>query len=219
MTTQVLAVPSWLIFLRGAQIFFSLFVLGVAAYGVYGVAFSGLAFAIFTSLITLIVVIYGITTSKISKWAVAYNYWAILAFDIWGVIFWLSTMGALAALRSIFVIPTTVNGCGHTGDIGGGYCWKRDLSKRNYVAANTYLSVLSCAAAFSAINFVLFIVTLVFTGIALHRARKDGTTTAATDDSKLESHGMEAVSQPPPPASYGQPTQVQYQQPPPPANY
>ena len=61
-------------------------------------------------------------------------------------------MAALAALRAIFVVPTIVNGCGHTGDIGGGYCYKRGLSKRQYIATHGYLNIISVAAGFSGLN-------------------------------------------------------------------
>jgi hypothetical protein len=103
----------------------------------------------------LIITLYNILTTRVGSLAKLYNHWAVLALDIFGVIFWLSTMGALAALRAIFVIPTTINGCGHTGSLGGGYCYKakRELEKRQgYVATHGYLNTISVSAGFSAIN-------------------------------------------------------------------
>lgn len=224
MTTAILDTPKWLLIVRAFQIVISIIVLGISSYGVYWVVFNSYAFTIFLSVVTIIIVLYGVLTSKIPKWSVAYNYWAVLALDIFGVIFWLSAMGALAALRASFIYEVFVNGCGHSGGIGGGYCYKkREITKRA-VAGDGYLAAMSAAAGMSAINFVLFVVTLVFTGLALHRARKEAATSVppTTDDSKLEaSYGMEAVQTPPPPpaSDYNPQQPTQYQQPPPPANY
>jgi len=57
--------------------------------------------------------------------------------------------------------------------------------------------------------------------MAIHRVRKANKPPAAdAEQGKVESHGMEAVDQqPPPPASYVQPEQIHHQQPPPPADY
>lgn len=178
-------------------------------------------FAIFVSLATIIIVLYNILTVTLPNLATAYNYWAVLALDIFGVVFWLSAMGAIAALRnSFFDISFNI--------------FKRSIEKRLVLATDGYLGAMSGAAAVSGFNLcvssschlpslltvssVLFVITLVFTGLALHKARKEGSATAA-DDSKLESHGMEAVQQPPPPASYGgAPPPANYGAPPP-ANY
>jgi hypothetical protein len=62
--------------------------------------------------------------------------WAILSLDIVMVVFWLSTMGSLAALRSAFVIPVDI------------------ISKRYYGvwATDTYLAILAVTAAVAAIE-------------------------------------------------------------------
>lgn len=61
-------------------------------------------------------------------------------------------MGALAALRASFIYEVTVNGCGHSGGLGGGYCYKkREIAKRA-VAGDGYLAAMSAAAGMSAIN-------------------------------------------------------------------
>lgn len=200
MTSAVLALPKWVMIVRGFQLFFSLVVLGISAYGVYWIAFNSWGFAIFTSLATIIIVLYGILTNRITAWHSGYNYWAVLALDIFGVVFWLASMGALAATRAAFIFPTTISGCGHSGDIGGGYCFKRrqleSLNKRDaYVASYGYLNLMSGAAGVSAINFILFVVTLVMVSVALHRQRKsDAPAVAATND-KEAGHPMEPVQQ------------------------
>jgi len=221
MTTAILEVPKWLPILRGIQLLLSVIVLGLSAYGVYWVAFNAFGFAIFTSLATIIIVLYNVLSTRLASLNKLYNHWAVLGLEIFAVIFWLSAMAALAALRAIFVIPTTISGCGHTGDIGGGYCYKRDLAKRQYIATHGYLNIISVSAGFSGLNLVLFIVTLVFTSMAIHRVRLGNKSSVADAEYGKESHDMAAVDQsaPPPPAAYGQPEQVKYQQPPPPANY
>jgi len=234
MTTQVLVVPKWVIILRGIQLFLATVVLGLSAYGVHWIAFNAWGFAIFCSLATYIVVLYGILTERIPSWNTAYNYWAIVALDAFLVVFWLSAMGALAATRALFIYPTTINGCINYGS--GGICYKKrdlDLAKRDsYVATNGYLSMMSGAAGISALLFVLFVVTLVMSSIALHRHRKASHESAPPTNGKVESHPMSNVHQQqpqytgapaqyeqPPPANYQQPPPANYQQPPPPANY
>ena len=95
--------------------------------------------------------LYGSLTSRISALHAAYNFWAILALDAVGVIFWLSSMAALAATRATFTVPTTIDGCVNDGS--GGVCYKaRALEKRVYVATNGYLSMMSGAAGLSGLE-------------------------------------------------------------------
>lgn len=64
--------------------------------------------------------------------------WAILALDIVMVIFWLSSMGALAALRAAFTIPVD----------NSGY-------RKRYIffeATQGYLAILAVSAAVAAIE-------------------------------------------------------------------
>ena len=70
----------------------------------------------------------------------AYNMWAVLALDIVMVIFWLSAMGAMAALRASFTVPVVI--------------FKRELIKRYYYtwAGSTYLAILAAAAGVAAIE-------------------------------------------------------------------
>ena len=67
--------------------------------------------------------------------------WAVLALDALMVVFWLSAMGAMAALRAAFTIDITLS--------------KRELVKRYYYytwAGSTYLAILSAAAGVAAIE-------------------------------------------------------------------
>jgi hypothetical protein len=118
------------------------------------------------SLATIIIASYSISTQYISGWNVAYNYWAVLALDIFGVIFWLSSMAALAATRSTFIFPTTIDECVNYGD--GGVCdKKRDLIKRGYVATYAYLNMMSGSAGLAAIE--MFVILHLWASIRLYR--------------------------------------------------
>jgi len=100
----------------------------------------------------MIIVLYNVLSTKIPSLNKLYNHWAIMGLDIFAIIFWLSAMAALGALRASFVVDVTINGCGHTGEIGGSYCWKRDLIKRYRVASHGGLNVMSVGAGFSGLN-------------------------------------------------------------------
>lgn len=80
------------------------------------------------------IVIYNIVAARAAH--SFYNMWAILALDCALVVFWLSAMGSLAALRGAFVYPVGLN--------------KRDYTYA--IATQTYLNVLSVTAAIAAIE-------------------------------------------------------------------
>ena len=81
---------------------------------------------------------------------VAYNYWAVLALDVFAAIFWLASMADLAATRTSFKYHTVINGCYNDGY--GGVCYtKRDLEKRD-VATYSYLDMMSASAGLSALE-------------------------------------------------------------------
>lgn len=67
-------------------------------------------FAIFTSLATITIVLYNILSTRVTSLQKLYNHWAVLALDIFGVVFWLSTMALHAALRASFK-PISISGC------------------------------------------------------------------------------------------------------------
>lgn len=98
----------------------------------------------------MIIVVYAILTNNVSSCAGAYNYWALLALEIFGVIFWLSSMAALAATRAAFVFPTEINGCVNYGY--GGVCYKKRELEKRAVATYGYLDMMSAAAGLSAIE-------------------------------------------------------------------
>jgi hypothetical protein len=74
--------------------------------------------------------------------------YAIIGLDVLMVIFWLSTMGSLAALRATFNIPVGIE----INTIPE----KRDLMKRA-VATNTYLNIMVVVIIFAAIEMYVII--------------------------------------------------------------
>jgi hypothetical protein len=123
------------------------------------------AFGIFCGIITLLIVTYSIVSERAVK--AAYNMWVILALDAVMVIFWLSAMGSLAALRASFNIPVVI-------------------TKRYIVAGNVYLAILAVSAAVSAIEFVLFVASLVLFSIRSHRHRQLNSSATTGDTEKTE---------------------------------
>jgi len=193
MEPVVLTPPRWVLIVRIFQGLFAGLVLGTSAYGIYWVSFGAWCFALFTALATIIVLLYIRLSTYVASLRAAYNYWAILALEIFMVVFWLASMGALAALRSTFTIPTEINGCVNYGY--GGICYKkRELAKRWAVATDGYLNMMSATAAFCAIEFLLFIATLTILSINIrrHRMAKGASQGPPTND-KLEAHPMNPV--------------------------
>lgn len=190
-SSHVIPLPKWVLFVRGFQLLLAVIVMGVSAYGIYWVAFNSWCFALFTALATMIIVLYAILTNHVAACAGGYNYWALLALEIFGVLFWLSSMAALAATRAAFVFPTEINGCVNYGY--GGVCYKkRDIIEKRAVATYGYLDMMSATAGLSAIEMLLFITTLTVFSIHLRRTRSSNKHAPIND--KLEAHPMNPVA-------------------------
>jgi len=187
----MLATPKFLIFLRIAQFALAIILLGLTAYGVTFIAFDGDSLMLFTSLATMIIVGYILASEMLVTGL--YNYWAILGLDIFAMIFWLISFALLASEVAAFSI---IDYC------YGYYCYKKrdfsDLSKRATTNPHTYRNAMAAASGLGALEFILFIITLVFTALALHRHRLNGghcmpgrmgtgpNTTAAKTDVELQ---------------------------------
>jgi len=186
MAPHVITLPNWFIGLRGFQLLFALVVLGISADGVSFIPFNSWGIAIFTSLMTIIIVLYDELTSRLASCQAAYNYWAVVALEAFSIIFWLSSMAALAATRATFTIP---------------------LVKRQFIfeASNGYLDMMSAAAGISGLELILFIATLIVFAINLKSQRAYASPEAATTNDKTESHPMNVQS-------YDHPQQQQQQQ-------
>ena len=109
---------------------------------------NGLGLNIFTSIFTFIFLAYIFLTAF--KFVKAYNMWAVLGFEILCVIFWLVTFALLAD---------------HARD---GNDLKKAVNRNRYSRWDTRsknaINSLTAAAVLSAINFLLFCITLTFFG-------------------------------------------------------
>jgi hypothetical protein len=171
------------------------------------------------SIATFIVVLYSVLTYHVEACHAAYNYWAVLALDIFAIIFWLSSMGYLAATRSGYIFPVVYDGiiCPYYYDSYDCAIKKRDidLMKRD-VANYPYLNMMSASAGLAGLEMflslslrfpwlarvcsrapanhglstrILFIVTLAIFGVLLHRHRSSGAPNTSSPG-KLEAHPM-----------------------------
>lgn len=142
--------PSWFFPLRIVQAVLALLTLILSAvaldyFGRYrGEDAYGLN--IFTSILTFIFLAYIFVTAL--KFPIAYNMWAVLGFEIVLVIFWLVTFALLADYAS---------GLGKAEDHGRSYGGRYTNTKYKSASGCT-----KAAAAFAALEWVTFIVTLVF---------------------------------------------------------
>ncbi|KAF4637177.1 hypothetical protein G7Y89_g916 [Cudoniella acicularis] len=134
-------------------------------------SFDGDSVMLFTALATIVISVY-IFMSSIAL-PVAYNYWAILSLDIFAIIFWVISFSLLAseiaAYSSYFKTAAT-----YTCTYYYGYCLKKremDLVPRAITNIYTYLNAMIAAAALGGLEFILFMITLIFTSIYLSRHR------------------------------------------------
>jgi len=166
---HLLAVPFFTHGLRIAQLVVAIIELGLTAYGVTFWAFDGDSLMLFTALSTIILTVYiGVSTFVLP---IAYNYWAILGLDAFGVIFWLISFALLASEVSDYSVGSA------SCDYIYGYCYKkRDLALATRATTNvkTYHDSMAAASGLGGLEFVLFVATLVITALWLHRHRQAG---------------------------------------------
>jgi hypothetical protein len=103
---------------------------------------------------TWVVVAYSVVTEKFPGANSSYNIWAVLSLDLLMAIFWLSSMGANAALRASFIYSVNVEYCVNDGSaVSSNTCVvsKRGLERRAAVAGSVALAVMSAIAGLSAL--------------------------------------------------------------------
>lgn len=173
-TNHILPLSKAVFGLKIAQLVIAVVILGLAAYGVTFVAFDGDSLSLFMALATMIITVYYIVAT--TALTVAYNYWAILALDIFAIVFWLISFALLGSEIAVY-------GWGYSySSSSSSYCYagycikKRDVGIEKRATTNyyTYRNAMAAAAGLGGLEFILFIITLVFTSIALHRHRKAG---------------------------------------------
>ncbi|KAK4162910.1 hypothetical protein QBC43DRAFT_71422 [Cladorrhinum sp. PSN259] len=191
--------PTWVVVIRGFQVFFSLVTLGLAAYLMHGKVLDENAFALVCALFTWIVVIYTLVTEKVTSARGAYNIWAVMSLDLFMGILWLASMASNAALRGKFNVKVRTSGCYSTGSsLNSHYCsvYRRLVDKRSNAGAlvsDRGLDIIAGIAGVSAIIMILFIATLVFHGHTFrlwHAANKTPSATNANLEANAQSAPM-----------------------------
>ncbi|KAL1853681.1 hypothetical protein VTK73DRAFT_8879 [Phialemonium thermophilum] len=147
--------PKGFIAIRIVQLVLAVIVIGLAAYGVSLAAFDGDIFIMVVGLFTLIVSIYHLVAEFGSP--KLYNYWAVLALDIFLVVMWIASFALLASqVASIFsYIDSYDDYYGYSTDKTGAAC-------------------LAAASALGGVEFALFVTSVSIHGVMVHRHRSAG---------------------------------------------
>jgi len=137
--------PHNFIALRIVQLVLAVIVIGLAAYGVAGLAFDGDIFIMVVGLMTLVVTIYYLVAEYSSP--AVYNYWAVLALDIFLVIMWLASFALLAS-----EVAAVYSYSGSSYYYYDSYYKRSDIAKRSAVVDASAWA--ACLAACSALGGV-----------------------------------------------------------------
>ncbi|EFQ25329.1 hypothetical protein CGRA01v4_02715 [Colletotrichum graminicola] len=152
--------PKGFIALTIVQLVLAVIVTGLCAFGIAVAPISGNCFMIFVSLSTMVVTVWLIVAEFSSP--KAYNYWAVLALDIFLLFFWLCSFALLAA-QTVYLFD------GSYYDYYGRY-YIADISDIGVI----FPSCMAAAAGIGGLEFALFITSLSIHGVMLHRHRKAG---------------------------------------------
>jgi len=153
---HIVAVPFWVAIIRAGQFLLALLVMALSAYAasVFGAAFfAGYGMAFFMFAWTLIFLGYIFATPLF--FPQAYNYWAHLGLEIVTNIFWLTTFALLAEEAAGWSIVDDFG----VFDTFLPHKW------------NSAIGATKASAGLGALNWALFIVTLVVFSIHLHKHR------------------------------------------------
>ncbi|KAF7558769.1 hypothetical protein G7046_g5389 [Stylonectria norvegica] len=171
--------PRGFIILRILQLVLSILILGLLAYAVYIVAFSGNCLMLFTAACTVIFT--GWLTCAYFCAPGLYNYWAVLALEIFLLIFWLNSFSLLA-------VQTT-----YYWAVGSGYCDTRNCYHGSLSdAAEVYGSILAAATGLGAIELLFFFISLIIHSVVVCRHRRGGRDSkrSGTDSAPLMDGGQ-----------------------------
>ncbi|KAK4238130.1 hypothetical protein C8A03DRAFT_15368 [Achaetomium macrosporum] len=197
--------PVWVMVVRGFQILLSFVILCLAGYLIHGFAMAANVFAVVCWLFTWIVVGYELISEKVRDAQPTYNVWAILSLDFLMAVFWLASLGANAALRAQFNTTVNIESCRSDGSaVSSNHCTVSSNKTRRggVVADQTGLACMSAIAGLSALNWLLFVATLVFHGHTFRLWRQENKKPSvdnATVEMKLEGApmlGTQAAAEP-----------------------
>ncbi|KAH7393186.1 hypothetical protein BKA64DRAFT_755232 [Cadophora sp. MPI-SDFR-AT-0126] len=169
--SHVPKLPAFTFYLRYAQLLVAMAVLGLSAYVVTCFAYSGASLSLFTAITTIIITIYYIVTITLRP--VFFNYCAVIGLDILALIFWLISFALLASEAASWSIMT------HFGDNCAfsttAYCYKkRALVQNRSTDYRTYRNAMAASAGLGGLEFVLFVVTLGSTALAVLKHMRTG---------------------------------------------
>lgn len=188
--------PVWVVVVRGFQIFLSFVIIIMAGWLIHGYAMGAHGFAVVCCLFTWIIAGYTLITEKVTSAHKAYNIWAVLSLDLVMVIFWLACLGANAATRAAFRYSVTVGGCYDDGSaVSANHC---TVVKRDAVAGDGALAIMSAIAGLSALQWLNFLATLIFHGHTYrlwHQEHKKPSADNATVEMKAQGTPMLAQQQ------------------------
>jgi len=183
--------PLWVVIVRALQIVFSFVTVIMAGVLIHGHAMGANGFAVACVVFTWIIVSYTLITEKVASARGSYNIWAVLSLDLTMVIFWLASLGANADLRARFNTPVTIESCFNDGSaISSNHC---TISKRAAVAGEVGLALMSAVAGVSALEWLLFLATLIFHGHTYrlwHQEHKKPSADNATVEMKAQGTPM-----------------------------
>ncbi|KAK1994953.1 hypothetical protein LX36DRAFT_583382 [Colletotrichum falcatum] len=151
--------PKGFIALRIVQLAIASIATGLCAFGVYLLPTPGNCLMIFVSVSTLVVTVWLVVAEFSSP--KAYNYWAVLALDIFLLLFWLFAFALLAAEVAFWFDFGVDYLSYHYGSSLGDYAF-------------VFASCMAAASGLGGIQFALFITSLSIHGVMLHRHRRAG---------------------------------------------
>ncbi|KAL2126000.1 hypothetical protein VTI74DRAFT_1978 [Chaetomium olivicolor] len=207
--------PIWVVAIRAVQCLMGLIILALAAWVIDndGYAMGADGFAVVCGFFTWIVVAYMLIAEKVPAAQKVYNIWAILLLDFLMALFWLASLGANAALRATFNTRVNLRRCYNDGSpTSSDHCYT--ARKRAVIPYGSY-AALAAIAGLSALNWLLFVATLVFHGHTYrlwHQEHKKPSIDNATVEMKAQGTPMlapQAATEPAPQYSDSQ----QYQSP------
>ncbi|KAK1991849.1 hypothetical protein LX36DRAFT_550736, partial [Colletotrichum falcatum] len=206
----MIVTPAWMAAIRGIQFFLAVVILGLSAAIIHWVYLDELGLAVAISLFTWIIVAYAVLTEKLPSIRKLYHAYAVLALDLFLVILWLATMGACAARRATFTVPVNASCTSDGSAFNSGSCsvFKRAI----IVMGQGALAMFAAIAGLSALQFVFFLVTFVWSVVQFARSRKlsapAAQAAASQGEVQMESKQPFIMQQ----AAYQQPQNGQQQQ-------
>ncbi|KAK2059732.1 hypothetical protein LY76DRAFT_511462 [Colletotrichum caudatum] len=165
----MIVTPVWMVAIRGIQFFLAVIILGLSAAIIHWVYLDELGLAVAIPIFTWIIVLYAVLTEKIPSARGLYHAYAVLALDLFLVVLWLATMGACAARRANFVVPVTASCSSDGSAVNSGHC---TVFKRYVVMGQGALAMFAAIAGLSALQFVFFLVTFIWTVVQFFEWRK-----------------------------------------------